>query len=167
MTDLSIFFVPIINPIYWMSKLKIDSRDIRIVKIFTMERQMLTFFSNYEVKHWFRYCSRKLWQGVKLDFRAKTNIAPENGWTNQASSQKGWRCGSYIRQELCEFVALQRGWARELLCSIRLFGKETQEGKIQQIVFVSYKLEELKNLMDKMRFVYASFKGDQSIRKFL
>ena len=50
---------------------------------------------------------------------------------------------------------------------VRLFGRKNEEEKFQQIVYVNYRLDEFKNLLDVMKSVYDKVIANQPICNIL
>ena len=67
------------------------------------------------------------------------------------------------QKDLRDYAALQCGEARTSYVQVRLFGRRKDEEKINQIVYVNYKLDEFIYLLDVINSVYDKVIADEPL----
>ena len=67
------------------------------------------------------------------------------------------------QKDLCDTAAIQGGNPETSYAEVRLFGRKNEEEKIQQIVYVNFRLDEFIYLLDVMNSVYDKVIANQPI----
>ena len=117
----------------------------------------------YSTKKSTSCCSRQLSQRKKLVSSSSNYTVQRHGGATEACSQSDRRCGSSKQEDFCDTAAIQGGQPRDLLCSSSAIRTEEGGRKNQQIVHVSYKLDEFVYLPHVMNSVYDKIFANQPI----
>ena len=86
-----------------------------------------------------------------------------HGGTTEGCSQSDWQCGLPKQKYLCFTAAIQDGQLITSYAQVSLSGRKNVEEKLQQNVYINYKLDESVYLVDVMNSVYDKVIANQPI----